>query len=575
MSTRAEYDELPYDDFPFQETQPAHLFVLAALLGLPAPPPDACRVLELGCGRGGNLLPMAATLPGCHFTGVDLSSMHIAVARDDVEALGLSNIDVHVADIRDLDASLGAFDYIVCHGVYSWVPDDVQHHILRVCRELLAPEGVAYVSYNTLPGWHLRGLVRDVLLREAGTTAPVDIRIGRARELLALLSHLPQTGAGGWVRGEVDLLAGMSDAYLRYEHLAEHNHPVYFRDLALRAARAGLAYVTDAHDWARSTDRLAPEARAWIDRRSRNLLDTEHYLDLIETRFFRRSLFCHKERPVDRRIDPARLHGLWLAADLTADPSAPPLTSEADETFSGQGDVTLTAAPPLLRAALRVLAATPRGLSFPDLASAARALLDAATAGEGAGLDASTLPEASSAGLDAPSLPSASRAGASGSPAGATHAGPSAEPRGQPSSGGAHSHAPPTAEDLELLGGNLLGLATQGVIELSPGPRPYSPVPGDRPATTSVARRQAASGAPGCTSLRHRRIAVDSMDRSLLARMNGERDRADLTRGVLDDIAAGLVSIEVDGEKVTDPASIEELVRQKLDHLAARAFVLP
>lgn len=497
-------------------------------------------MLELGCGRGGNLLPMAATLPECSFVGVDLSSMHIEVARADVEALALPNIEVHAADIRDLDASLGAFDYVVCHGVYSWVPDDVQGHILRVCRELLAPQGLAYISYNTLPGWHLRGLVRDILMREAGTAGPVEARIARARDLLSLLSHQPQGGPNTWVRGEVELLSGMSDAYLRYEHLADHNHPVYFRDFALRAARAGLAYVTDAHDWSRSTEQLSPEARSWIDRHSTTLLDTEHYLDLLETRFFRRSVLCHKERPVDRRIEHARLHPLWIAADLTPDPAAPPLTAETEETFSGPGEVTLTAVPPLLRAALRALAAAPRGLPFPDLVTAARALL--ATAGTPSALDT-----------------------------------PAAVPSPSPDAHSPHPepHPTPLEDDLALLGGNLLGLAAQGVIELRPGPRPYAPSPGDRPATTPVARRQAGSGAPGCTTLRHRRVAVDSMDRSLLARMDGRRDRADLTRGVLDDITAGHVHIEAEGAPVTDPESIEELVRQKLAHLAEMAFVLP
>ncbi len=537
MTTRAEYDELPYDDFPFAETHPSHLFVLGTLLGLSPPSPTSCRVLELGCGRGGNLLPMAATMPGSRFVGVDLSSLHIAVATGDAEALALPNIEVHTADIRDLDATLGTFDYVICHGVYSWVPENVQQHIFRVCRELLAPEGLAYISYNTLPGWHLRGLVRDVLLREAGASAPVEVRIGRARGLLSLLSHLPSSGANAWIRGEVELLAGMSDAYLRYEHLAEHNHPVYFRDFALRAARAGLAYVTDAHDWARSTEQLGAEARAWIDQHSTSLLDTEHYLDLLETRFFRRSILCHKERPVDRRVEPRRLHTLWIAADLAPDPAAPPLESEAEETFTGPGDTTLTASPPLLRAALRTLEGARRGLPFPDLVTAARAALS--TSGP--------------AGAEARSSPSADHS---------TH------PDHPPAS-------PPTEADLDFLGGNLLGLAAQGVIELSPGPRPYADTPGDRPVTTPIARRQAASGAPGCTTLRHRRVAVDSMDRSLLARLDGTRDRSALSRAVLEDITAGLVQIEAEGAPVTDLESITELVRQKLDHLAERAFLLP
>ena len=69
-------------------------------------------MLELGCGRGGNLLPMAVTSPASRFVGIDLSSMHIAVARADVEALALPNIEVHVADIRDVDRSLGTFEFI-------------------------------------------------------------------------------------------------------------------------------------------------------------------------------------------------------------------------------------------------------------------------------------------------------------------------------------------------------------------------------------------------------------------------------------------------------------------------------
>jgi SAM-dependent methyltransferase len=519
LAARFEYDELPYDDFPFSETHPAHLSALGALFGLTPAPPDRCRLLELGCGRAGNLLPMAATLPHSRFAGVDLSSMHIAVAKTDIEALCLPNIQVNTADIRDLDDSLGTFDYVVCHGVYSWVPEDVQQHILRVCRSLLAPDGIAYVSYNTLPGWHLRGLVRDILLLEAGRDAPADVRIARARDLLGLLAHLPAKGAAAWIRGEVELLSGMSDAYLLYEHLAQNNRPVYFRDFAESAAQKGLLYITDAHDWARSTDKLAPDARDWIEQRSRSLLDTEHYMDLLEPRFFRRSLLCHREREIDRRITWTRLKDLWLSSDLAPDTDPPQLDIEIEETFSAPENVVLTAAPPLLRAALRALHGSPRGMPFGELVSASHRAVSVAS----------------------------HRSSDSG----------------------------PSAEELDRLGGNLLGLAAQGMIELLPGPRPYSAAAGERPEATVIARRQAAQGAPGCTTLRHRRVAVDRMDRSLLSRMDGRTDRAGLVAGVLEDIECGSLQIEAEGEKVRDAASVEELVRQKLDHLARMAFLLP
>jgi hypothetical protein len=71
---------------------------------------------------------------------------------------------VRQGDIGELGAELGRFDYIVAHSVYSWVPEAVREHILVLCRELLSGNGVAYISYNALPGWRMRGMLRDVLL---------------------------------------------------------------------------------------------------------------------------------------------------------------------------------------------------------------------------------------------------------------------------------------------------------------------------------------------------------------------------------------------------------------------------
>ena len=84
-----------------------------------------------------------------------------------VSALGLANIELRHYNIADVDASWGKFDYIISHGIYSWVPAPVRERLLAICRENLAPNGIAYVSYNTLPGWHMRGMIRDMMIYHA------------------------------------------------------------------------------------------------------------------------------------------------------------------------------------------------------------------------------------------------------------------------------------------------------------------------------------------------------------------------------------------------------------------------
>src|SRR5262249_12745352 len=157
------YDQVPYDARPRYATHPDCLATLAVLLGMKPAPVDRCRVLEVGCATGGNLIPLAQALPQSTFVGFDLAPRQIEQGRRVAAAAGLGNIDLRPVGILDVDQSVGQFDYILCHGVYSWVGPDVRDAILRLCRDRLAPQGVAYVSYNTYPGWHLRAPIRDLM----------------------------------------------------------------------------------------------------------------------------------------------------------------------------------------------------------------------------------------------------------------------------------------------------------------------------------------------------------------------------------------------------------------------------
>ena len=143
----------PYASGAYAESHPDFLSGIGRLFGVPTPDPDNCRVLELGCADGSNLLPMACELPNSKFVGIDLSQKQIDVALKAVQETGIGNARFHAINMLDADDVLeGKFDYIIAHGVYSWVPDAVKQRLLEISKNYLTPNGVAYISYNTLPG---------------------------------------------------------------------------------------------------------------------------------------------------------------------------------------------------------------------------------------------------------------------------------------------------------------------------------------------------------------------------------------------------------------------------------------
>src|SRR3954454_14195896 len=157
------YDELPYLAPPVAEPPPARLAPMAPLHGRSPPDPRRCRVLELGCANGANLFPLAVAMPDAQFVGIDLSPRQIANGRATLATLGIGNVTFRAMSLLDIGDDFGRFDYIICHGVFSWVPAEARDKILAIFAANLAPDGIAYLSYNTYPGWHLRGMVRDML----------------------------------------------------------------------------------------------------------------------------------------------------------------------------------------------------------------------------------------------------------------------------------------------------------------------------------------------------------------------------------------------------------------------------
>lgn len=318
-----DYDLLPYPSMPITHTQPAHLAALTALFGIAAPAVDRARVLELGCASGGNIIPLAARFANASFTGIDLSPRQIDDGRKTIALLALDNITLHQGDLASLTLSKAPFDYVICHGVFSWVPRPVQDAIFRICRDVLAPDGVATISYNVFPGWHLRMVIRDLCLQYAGQADTPQSRVGRARAALESIAQSSSDNEpyGLLLRTEASRLKQMPAAYILGEFLAPYNAPCFVRDFIGRARQNGLHYLCEADLSAAVPLSLDPAVRARIASHiDADAVAAEQHIDFLTGRPFRCSVLIRRQPEGDPRPPSAdRLRTLHLASPLSFD----------------------------------------------------------------------------------------------------------------------------------------------------------------------------------------------------------------------------------------------------------------
>lgn len=250
------YDEVPYDTEPNPDAHPRALHTLAHLFGLSTASPSSCRVLEVGCGDGHHLLAAAGYLPGARFVGFDLAGEAIRRGQAFASAAGIDNVTLERGDLGELTGTEhGAFDYVTAHGVYSWVPSALQPKVLSVLKASLAPNGVAFVSFNALPGWHLQAALRRLMVAHAVEGSPAE-RVARALAVVDGLATLADgPGFAGILgrhaqgyRAHVDAALPPGAPFSRYvfhDLLAEENNPVDLLTFAKDAAAAGLAILAE------------------------------------------------------------------------------------------------------------------------------------------------------------------------------------------------------------------------------------------------------------------------------------------------------------------------------------------
>lgn len=283
------------------------------------------RVLEIGCGEGYNLIGMAAAYPTARLEGFDLAATAIEIGQAQAKAAGLTNVTLYPGDITELADTIepGAFDFVIAHGVYAWVPEPVRDATLRLVARALSPHGIAYVSYNALPGGHFRMAMRDLLLHEVGHIEDPRERLAAAKTVLEELSEMDS-------RGEVTIeslklmardLLKKHEIVLFHDELGGIYAPHSLTQMAANAEKAGLRYLADS-DAVRIYDSLVAEgddAEADPAEIDRMLIRRMQSRDNRNTCFFRSSLLVRADAPVRRKPDLSVLDDLWVSTSLKYD----------------------------------------------------------------------------------------------------------------------------------------------------------------------------------------------------------------------------------------------------------------
>ena len=497
------YDRVRYPAQVYPKLHPSRLAAIARLHGVPTASPKACRFLEVGCGDGLTLVTLAMAYPDSQFVGVDMSQAAIARGNAIRAKLGLDNLTLLAVDLLGWDPGDEPFDFVVAHGFYSWVPHVVRERLMALCNQALAPTGIACISYNALPGCHMRRMLWDMLkFHSAGIENPAE-RIASAQEFLKLLkSGLPETDVyTATMVAEIDDLSGRLDPnVLFHDDLAEINDPFTLDQFMRHAREHALAFVAEASYHEMSTRNAHENVRPLLENIGRDdLVTKEQYLDFFTGRRFRQTILCRQDAAPNSVPDPAAVGLLELASALQPDENGP--DSEGRLRFSRTGLGAMVIDSPVIHAILKVCADRyPQPQQVQDLFDAV-------------------------SGID----------------------------RGNDD----------WVTELEKVQSVITRAFSTGLLELHCDAPRYAPLASDRPRASRLAQLQVEAGESRIISLRPSMIELDDIvTRCLLLALDGNRDRAQILAFVAD----GLANVQPDNDAAPLP-DIDELERYLEDNL--------
>jgi methyltransferase-like protein/2-polyprenyl-3-methyl-5-hydroxy-6-metoxy-1,4-benzoquinol methylase len=515
------YDDTPYPSHSYSASGPAHTSAIGMLFGMTPAGLETARVLEIGCASGGNIIPFAARFPNSICLGIDLSEKQIADADKSVKDLKLQNISFKAISILDLDLKDQKFDFIIVHGVYSWVPDDVQKQILRICGENLDANGIAYISYNTLPGWNAVKTVRDMMLYHGQNFDNPNDKVREARNMLQFAHDNISEETGPYklsLDNEIKVLSTVDDNYLLHDHLEAHNEPSYFHEFMAEADKYGLGYLGDSSIASMFIGNQKKDAAEKLTEIS-EIIRQEQYVDFLTNRRFRSTLLVLGSVELTRNVTPVSVSELSLISLYGLKDSIPESefsnTSELDLVSFANPEATVNVKGEYLCGMiLELLSASPRALKRSELIQSIR-----------------------------------------------------------------ERFTDVTKTDLETIwDSNILNLIFRGILRLENSPVQPSVKVGEVPCVFSVSRHQALSQTI-VPNLRFDSIKLTDGQRVVIQYVNGENTLEAIFENVLAHVKKRELTINQNGSAV-DPKSsslediVREYVREELKRFSSQSFLV-
>jgi methyltransferase-like protein/2-polyprenyl-3-methyl-5-hydroxy-6-metoxy-1,4-benzoquinol methylase len=510
------YDEVLYPAAVHVHTAPDRLATVGVLRGMQPASVDHCRVLELGCGVGTNLISMAFNYPHSRFLGIDLAHGPIAAGQKSISELGLKNIELEPLDLCEANQQrFGAFDYIIAHGLYSWVPHPVRERILALCRDMLAPQGIAYISYNAYPGNHLRELARGIIrFHTTHLKQPLD-KIQQARAVLEFLarSTLIPDAYITVLKSEFERVVKYRDEAFFHDDLSEINQSFYFHEFIGDAKRHALQFLGESSPNEVDPGKVTPDVLSKLNElQGGNETVREQYKDFVRGCGFRRTLLCHQDVGLAPTRLPEKVKALYISCD------ASPVQSDREHisrrtVFRRSDGTEIETEHPLIVAALNYICSEwPCTIAFANVLDRARSSVPGNTAVSSLDSDAASLAEA------------------------------------------------------------LLKAYESGFLQLHVGLRSVVNSLSDYPVSSALARFELKRG-PLATSQLHKFVRLeDPISRRLVQLLDGSGDYKSILHALLSSIKSDPVELYENGALLTDPDLISHAVEKRLPEVM-RALV--
>ncbi len=455
---------------------------------------------------------MADQMPTASFLGVDSSKVQLAVGQQAISAAELKNVELRLQDILDFSASEGKFDYIIAHGVYSWVPGPVRERILAICAEHLTENGVAYISYNARPGWNLRESLRQMMLYHTKGFSDPAVRVQQARALVAFLADAvpaENTAFSSLLKSELALMTSLSDNYLLHDILGVENTPFYFHEFIGQAAAHGLQYLSEPSIAEMLTANFPDKVHQTLSKLDKQIVAQEQYMDFLRNRSFRQTLLCRSSVKIRRALNPNVLGQFSFRSSLVQATGPVELVAGVQVAFATVGGLQITSADPFVKAAALLLTET-RGVA----AISYQALLEGARA------------------------------------------------RSRPFLGA----VPPNRDQIDeaTLQTNLLNLLAKGLLEVHSDQVNVSTDVPEKPRVSAFARYQAFN-ARLITNPMHQSVPADLVARYVIAACDGTRTRAELVDALIERVKEGKLQVNEGAAKVTDEKRLAAVLAPRVD----------